>query len=236
MFFGSIPQKVPPKPLTEVILDFSTLRGTKPQILTPKSWYDDYPCHFYMGVSPPGKPIDREQNLNQQHTGYLPPMQSLIGESFYPAVTLLKTVACICILIFYLLHMIVLHKASDTPGDFIRRSRQIWSPVKIARDFRHRLMRTHLAIFFADRGDVAVLKTHAIKSPNLMGWLYWRFAAIIVENRGNGHTWRMPANLVADIWHAIYRRFYTPIAAIGENRNRCTGHTWRFSPIAAIGV
>ena len=25
-------------------------------------------------------------------------------------------------------------------------------------------------------------------------------------------------------------------AAIGENRNRCTGHTWRFSPIAAIGV
>ena len=29
----------------------------------------------------------------------------------------------------------------------------------------------------------------------------------------------------------LYRRFYTPIAAIGENRNRCTGHTWRFSPI-----
>ena len=48
----------------------------------------------------------------------------------------------------------------------------------------HRLMRTHLAIFFADRGDVAVLKTQVIKSPNLMGWLYWRFAAINVENRG----------------------------------------------------
>ena len=55
----------------------------------------------------------------------------------------------------------------------------------IASDFRWRLMRTHLAIFFADRGDVAVLKTHVIKSPNLMGWLYWRFAAINVENRGN---------------------------------------------------
>ena len=27
----------------------------------------------------------------------------------------------------------------------------------------------------------------------------------------------MPANLMADIWHAIYRQFYTPIAAIGEN-------------------
>ena len=49
------------------------------------------------------------------------------------------------------------------------------------------------------RGDVAVLKTHVIKSPNLMGWLYWRFAAINVENRGNGHTWRMLANLIADI-------------------------------------
>ena len=28
-------------------------------------------------------------------------------------------------------------------------------------------MRRHLAIFFADRGDVAVLKTRVIKSPNL---------------------------------------------------------------------
>ena len=32
---------------------------------------------------------------------------------------------------------------------------------------------------------MAVLKTHVIKSPNLMGWLYWRFAAINAENRGN---------------------------------------------------
>ena len=52
---------------------------------------------------------------------------------------------------------------------------------------------------FADRGDVAVLKTHMMKSPNLMGWLYWRFAVINVENRGNGHTSRMPANSIADI-------------------------------------
>ena len=49
-------------------------------------------------------------------------------------------------------------------------------------EFRHGLMRTHLAIFFADRGDVAVLKTRVIKSPNLTGWLYWRFTAINVEN------------------------------------------------------
>ena len=69
----------------------------------------------------------------------------------------------------------------------------------IASDFRHRLMRTHLAIFFANRGDVAVLKTHVIKSPNLIRWLYCRFAAINTENRGNVHTWRMLANLIADI-------------------------------------
>ena len=25
-----------------------------------------------------------------------------------------------------------------------------------------------------------------------MGWLYLRFAAINVENRGNGHTWQAP--------------------------------------------
>ena len=32
-----------------------------------------------------------------------------------------------------------------------------------------------------------------------MGWLYQRFAEINVENRGNGHTWRMLGNLIADI-------------------------------------
>ena len=41
---------------------------------------------------------------------------------------------------------------------------------------------------------------HVIKSPNLIDWLYWQFAAMNAENRGNGHTWRMPANLIADIW------------------------------------
>ena len=49
-----------------------------------------------------------------------------------------------------------LSKPGDTLGDFIRRSRRIWSPAKIASDFRHWLMRTHLAIFFADRGGVAL--------------------------------------------------------------------------------
>ena len=55
------------------------------------------------------------------------------------------------------------------------------------------------AIFFANRSDVAVLKSHMITSPNPMGWLYWRFAAMTVGNRGNGHTWLMPAILIADI-------------------------------------
>ena len=36
----------------EVILDFSTLRGNKPRILTPKR-YGDHPSHFHMGVPPP---------------------------------------------------------------------------------------------------------------------------------------------------------------------------------------
>ena len=39
------------KPLTEVILDFSTLRGTTPRIVTPKR-YDDRPRKFYIGVPP----------------------------------------------------------------------------------------------------------------------------------------------------------------------------------------
>ena len=39
-------------PLTEVVLDFSTLTDNKPQNLTPKR-YDDHPHHFYVGV-PPG--------------------------------------------------------------------------------------------------------------------------------------------------------------------------------------
>ena len=51
------------------------------------------------------------------------------------------------------------------------------------------------------------------------------------------HNRRMSANLIADIWrHTRDWRIYTPIAAIGENRSRRTGQTWRFSRIAAIGV
>ena len=69
-----------------------------------------------------------------------------------------------------------------------------------------------------------------------MGWLYRRLATINIENRGNKHTWRMPVNLIADTRHAGYPRYRTRLAAIGENRNRCTGHTRQFSPIAAIGV
>ena len=116
----------------------------------------------------------------------------------------------------------------------------------IASDFRDRLMRTHLA-FFPRSNDAAlqprsrapsrgVLKKPCDKSPNLIGWLYWRFAARSAENRRNGQTRRMPANLIANSWHTRYRQFYTPIAAIDENRNRCTGHNWRFSPIAVTAV
>lgn len=62
------------------------------------------------------------------------------------------------------------------------------------------------------------------------GWL------TLLANHGNGHTYRMLANLITDIWYARYQRVYTLIAAIGENRNPCTGNTRRFSPIATIGV
>ena len=82
----------------------------------------------------------------------------------------------------------------------------------------------------------AILKSHVVISTNLIGYFYWQLSMERGENRGNGQTWRMPANLIADIGHARYRRFYTPIAAIDENRNRGTGHIWRFMPIAAIGV
>ena len=87
-------------------------------------------------------------------------------------------------------------KAGDTVGDFIRWSRRIWSPAKIASYFRNRLTRTHLAIFFAVRGDVALLFPVSILSllstilkSNLINYLIlinWRLAAMSVENRGNG--------------------------------------------------
>ena len=51
-------------------------------------------------------------------------------------------------------------------------------------------MRTHLAIFFVDRGDVPVLKTRdKIAQPDGLA---------LLAIRGNGHTWPMPAILYAD--------------------------------------
>ena len=40
-----------------------------------------------------------------------------------------------------------------------------------------------------------------------MGWLHWRFAAINVENRGNGNTWRIisPISDIPDIGDFIRR-------------------------------
>ena len=51
---------------------------------------------------------------------------------------------------------------STFPSLSRRHTWRFYTPIAanlIASDFRHRLMRTQLAIFFADRGDVAVLKT-----------------------------------------------------------------------------
>lgn len=58
-------------------------------------------------------------------------------------------------------------------------------------------------------------------------WSYWLNPSAIrcngrKKSRGNGHTRRIAKSLIADIWQTIYRQFYTPIAAIGENRNRST--------------
>ena len=63
---------------------------------------------------------------------------------------------------------------------------------------------------------------HAIKPPNLIDLLNWQFAVMGVENRGNGHTWRMLAG--------FNRRYPTSqISAIlyadrgdRQNCNRCT--------------
>ena len=80
-------------------------------------------------------------------------------------------------------------------------------------------MRTHLAIFFADCGNVAVLKTYVIKSSNLMGWLYWRLAAINVENRGNEFnrrylTCQISAILNADRGDGGDRRIKSPSVSL----------------------
>ena len=74
---------------------------------------------------------------------------------------------------------------------------------------------TNLAILYADRGEFDRQRKIAAS------------ATINIENK---------AHLAADTRHAGYPRYRTRLAAIGENRNRCTGHTRQFSPIAAIGV
>ena len=61
----------------------------------------------------------------------------------------------------------------------------------------------------------SILKNHVIKSPNLISWLYWRFAAMSVRNRGNGHTRRFPANLIADFKRRSRRSAKIAIAAPG---------------------
>ena len=43
-----MPLRVTATTLTVVILDFISLKGTKPRILT-RERYDDHPRHFYMG-------------------------------------------------------------------------------------------------------------------------------------------------------------------------------------------
>ena len=64
-------------------------------------------------------------------------------------------------------------------------------------------MRTHLAIFFADRDDVAVLKTHLISDkiaqPDGLALLASR-SNKRRKSRERAHL----ANLIADIWHARY--------------------------------
>ena len=129
-----------------------------------------------------------------------------------------------------------LPKASDTPGDFIRRSRRIWSPAKIAKRFSPPIDADTPGDFFRRSQRCGSFENSCDKIAQPDGLALLAIHSNKRRNRGNEHTWQMPANLIADIWHARYWRFYTPIAAIGENRNRCTGHTWRFSSIAAIGV
>lgn len=45
-------------------------------------------------------------------------------------------------------------KAGDTLGDFVCRYRRFWSAAKFAGEFRRWLMRAHLAILYADSGDL----------------------------------------------------------------------------------
>ena len=90
----------------------------------------------------------------------------------------------------------------------------------MACDFRPRLLRTHLAVFFADRGDVAVSKSHCDKNAQPDGLT---LLAIRSDERRKSRERAHLAN--AGEFNRRYRRFYTR-----------TGHTKQFSSIAAIGV
>ena len=59
--------------------------------------------------------------------------------------------------------------------------------------------RTHLAIFFADRGDVAVSKSHCDKIAQPDGLTLLAIRSDERRKSREGHTWRMPANLIVDI-------------------------------------
>ena len=112
----------------------------------------------------------------------------------------------------------------------MRRSRRIWSQAIFTTDWCGHTWR-----FFSPIAAMWQFSKPCdkIAQPDGLALL-----AIRSNKRRKSRDWARLANageFIADIWHARYRRFYTPIAAIGQNRNRCTGHTWRFSPIAAIG-
>ena len=72
-------------------------------------------------------------------------------------------------------------KAGDTPGDFIRRSPRIYRQRKSRAIYATDRMRTHLAIFFANRGDVA-LQLHFEKSCDKIAQPDW---LILLAIRGD---------------------------------------------------
>ena len=118
---------------------------------------------------------------------------------------------------------------------------------------------THLAILYADAANLIASENRQQFSPPIdadtLGDFYRRSRrccsfekscdkiaqpdglALLAIRSNDRRKPQEPAHLAnAGEFNRRYMAFYTPIAAIGENRNRCNGHTWRFSPIAAIGV
>lgn len=93
------------------------------------------------------------------------------------------------------------------------------------------------------QNNAATLNCRVMKSRNLMGWMNLRFAATSVYKRRREHTRRTSREslqtvtyLIADIRHARYLGFYTPLAAISEICSRRRWRTRRISPIAAISI